>query len=696
MLIRPSVLIAISSLTYRQAHAFFRINCAIVQSGRVDPIVNPGGLAAHAHTIVGSSSKLRWHHTTSYAALTCFPDIGVNSTYDSLVAAQCTSCEIGADKSAYWTPNLYYQYPNGSFEYVPHTGSVIYYLSRGPNGNNLTVFPPGFRMVSGDKALRAPDQAGMTWGNATYPSRHIAEAVSFACLSVIQGPETPGLPADPLRCVSGLRAQVHFQTCWNGKDLYKQDNSHVAHTSAIDDGVCPPSYPYQLPHVFMETNYAVNKVSDSSSGGRFVFSQGDATGYGFHGDFFNGWKSEVFVEAIQTCLINNGAPFGTIDECPILIASDSPQSHQNCPERPPQILEPVKGMIDQLPGCVRVTTGPGAATAADMNCPAGVRHAEIATTSDSVPLPTYTPAIGSPLGNPDNVHLGCGNDTYGSMLRAVNALYTEDDAMTIEYCQTYCNSRGYRVSALEDGTQCYCDLTVNPSVVFTDKFATRYGCMMTCAGNRSEICGGPFYVNVYNNTDPTFVATTDVSNSVYQLTVPPAPYDDYYYGCATEGNNGRALNGSSFNSENMTIGSCKDKCQSDNYALYGLEFATQCWCGNALASGSRLVDIETSPARSSCNRRCAGDFAQICGQANLLSVYRNPAYTPVSVTRGSGKYAAKGCLTEPSGGRALAGKFTVLETAMTPQRCIKFCLGSRFHYAGYVDRSIVADLLFVI
>lgn len=39
--------------------AFFRINCAKIQVGRIDPIVNPGALAAHCHTIVGGSSKYR-------------------------------------------------------------------------------------------------------------------------------------------------------------------------------------------------------------------------------------------------------------------------------------------------------------------------------------------------------------------------------------------------------------------------------------------------------------------------------------------------------------------------------------------------------------------------------------------------------------------------------------------------------------
>jgi hypothetical protein len=37
--------------------AFFRVNCAKIQVGRIDPIVNPGALAAHCHSIVGGSSE---------------------------------------------------------------------------------------------------------------------------------------------------------------------------------------------------------------------------------------------------------------------------------------------------------------------------------------------------------------------------------------------------------------------------------------------------------------------------------------------------------------------------------------------------------------------------------------------------------------------------------------------------------------
>ena len=37
--------------------------------------------------------------------------------------------------------------------------------------------------------------------------------------------------------------------------------------------------------------YDVNRMTAADPGGRFVFSQGDTTGYGFHGDFINGVRA---------------------------------------------------------------------------------------------------------------------------------------------------------------------------------------------------------------------------------------------------------------------------------------------------------------------------------------------------------------------------------------------------------------------
>lgn len=187
------------------------------------------------------------------------------STYDSLLQSNCTSCEIQDDKSAYWTPLLYYQHSNGTFEEVPHGGMTVYYEGRGDD-MNLQPFPPGFRMVSGNPKARSYNQQKLIPGS----DRPIADRVSFACLDSGSSKEQPGLVSTD--CKNGLRAQIHFQSCWNGKDLYKPDNSHVEYMSGLDNGVCPPTHPVALMHLFFEVLYGVNDIK--KDGGKFVFSQG--------------------------------------------------------------------------------------------------------------------------------------------------------------------------------------------------------------------------------------------------------------------------------------------------------------------------------------------------------------------------------------------------------------------------------------
>ncbi|KFX88611.1 hypothetical protein V490_07531 [Pseudogymnoascus sp. VKM F-3557] len=55
---------------------FWRMSCSVAQMGRVDPVISFGHVSQHIHKISGASN------------------ININSTYDSLVAAPCTSCQI--------------------------------------------------------------------------------------------------------------------------------------------------------------------------------------------------------------------------------------------------------------------------------------------------------------------------------------------------------------------------------------------------------------------------------------------------------------------------------------------------------------------------------------------------------------------------------------------------------------------------
>ena len=159
-------------------------------------------------------------------------------------------------------------------------------------------------MLSGSTGARSYDNATYTFGGETgitytggnctggsctggtfvndtsvpgvrFLGRPVSERTSFACLDTNTLPETTNM--NRTSCSNGLRAQIQFQSCWDGVNLYKTDNSHVAYMSQIDNGICPPTHPVQLVHLFFEVLYGVKQIKQEA-GGRFVFSQGDTTG----------------------------------------------------------------------------------------------------------------------------------------------------------------------------------------------------------------------------------------------------------------------------------------------------------------------------------------------------------------------------------------------------------------------------------
>jgi hypothetical protein len=78
-------------------------------------------------------------------------------------------------------------------------------------------------------------------------------------------------------CRDGLRAELFFPSCWNGKDLDTADHmSHMAYPSTVQDGTCPPGFPVRLPSLFFETIF--DTYSFRGKKGRFVLSNGDSTG----------------------------------------------------------------------------------------------------------------------------------------------------------------------------------------------------------------------------------------------------------------------------------------------------------------------------------------------------------------------------------------------------------------------------------
>ncbi|KAI5799320.1 hypothetical protein DFH27DRAFT_591416 [Peziza echinospora] len=350
----------ILSLFALEASAFWRLPCQDrVLLERSDPIVNPGTVAGHVHTIHGSNA------------------FSMGATNADLMKGTCSSCQVKEDLSSYWTPALYFEGADGKQQVVPQTGGMlVYYLQR---GENVVAVPAGLRMLAGDPTLRSfnfREIEKSLWTDADRTQDALAQkAIGYNCLNYNAPAEAAlGLRAFPDnmgRCKDGLRAEVFFPSCWDGKNLDSADHkSHMAYPSLMDDGVCPPTHPIRVVSLFFETIWNVAHFAGQS--GRFVFSNGDPTGYGNHGDFMNGWQQDVLERAVKECR----ATSGIVEECKHFTHYTLAQMQQ-C-EAKKSVEEDVFGPFAKLPGCNPVQLGPN--RAAKMNC------------DDPVPVPPVSSA----------------------------------------------------------------------------------------------------------------------------------------------------------------------------------------------------------------------------------------------------------------------------------------------------------------
>ncbi|KAL1304225.1 hypothetical protein AAFC00_000645 [Neodothiora populina] len=361
--------VAVTLLSASGVDAFWRMPCrSRTGLGRLDPIMDPGEVSDHTHAIHGGSN------------------FGMSSTSSDLMASNCTSCEVTQDKSAYWTPSLHFIYPNGSSVIVPQVGGMLaYYLlysdTSDPDGK-ITAFPEGFQMISGDKRLRdfkwpVPDPPKSDWSGDQASQKALQQkALGFNCMNYAAAAEPslyrhflPDKSYLDANCLDGVRFELMFPSCWNGKDLDSDDHrSHVAFPSQVMTGECPEGFKTKLPSLFYETIW--NTHAFAGVDGQFSLSHGDPTGYGYHGDFITGWESVDFLQnAVDTC--TNAS--GEIEDCPLFNIQDDSTAAQ-CTFEMPEVLadEDCEGPLDDgLPVSVPIQAGPGYATIYPVVLPGG-------------------------------------------------------------------------------------------------------------------------------------------------------------------------------------------------------------------------------------------------------------------------------------------------------------------------------------
>ncbi|PVI00562.1 hypothetical protein DM02DRAFT_526684 [Periconia macrospinosa] len=319
-----------------------RFGCSQIVIERLDPLVNPGmNPSTHMHQIVGSDA---FNASMPYADISKF--------------ASCTSCHFTQDLSNYWTANLYFKARNNTYKRIPQIanqfnpgdegGITVYYTSSAPNAS--TAFTPGFRMFTGDTMRRNSTNLGKNkqqcyrcypqpnWGGSPYPP----------CMDPVW--DTEHFPRQP--CPGGIRSNIIFPQCWDGKNLDSPNHSdHMAHPIGgpvafpIVNGTCPASHPVKVPQVMFEVMWDTTSFNDLNEwpvdGSQPLYlSNGDNTGYAQHADYIFGWESNSLQRAMDNhCYLRNCT----------LLTEQSPKVKNLC-RVGDTVGEDVDGWMDRLPG----------------------------------------------------------------------------------------------------------------------------------------------------------------------------------------------------------------------------------------------------------------------------------------------------------------------------------------------------------
>jgi hypothetical protein len=239
----------------------FRTSCDPSHMAFDDPIVYPGQVGrSHLHTFFGNTG-------TSAA-----------STPDSIRNTGNSTCRGGiANRSAYWVPTMI-DTKDGT-PIVPDSIGV-YYKNGIFDGSTVNALPVGLRMIAGDPGATA---ARGQWSDFSY---------RFKCIG---GPnnENDKYGSEIPNCDAGAQVCVNLDS--------PDHKSHMSYFVTIQTPAgawtpaCPTTHPVILPQIAFNVAYTV-KETGAALRWRLSSDNYDRSvpgGYSSHGDWFNGWKSDV-------------------------------------------------------------------------------------------------------------------------------------------------------------------------------------------------------------------------------------------------------------------------------------------------------------------------------------------------------------------------------------------------------------------
>ncbi|WKT54078.1 protein of unknown function DUF1996 [Fusarium oxysporum f. sp. vasinfectum] len=337
-----------SAATDKRKFAVLRFTNKQLTKGRMDPIVFPGEVASHVHTVLGGSG------------------FSLKATGEDLKRSECSNALVKGDNSNYWFPSLYFQDPKtGDLESVDlYYFNAYYFFDK--THDDIKAFPLGLQILAGDAMTRTVPETG---GKPNIdPSRGSINAARYTCprskydppswmpnsdgseagigdpVNLGEGVGFPDRTCDAL--YSPLRADVHFPSCYNPKAGLTDFKNNMAYPEDNNGYLdCPEGWVH-VPHLFFESYWDTQKFQGHWEEGKgkqpFVLSNGDTTGYSNHADFLAGWDEELLQHIIDTC----DAGTSGMDKCPGLFygLNSDPCTIDS------EVDETVDGIMKKLPG----------------------------------------------------------------------------------------------------------------------------------------------------------------------------------------------------------------------------------------------------------------------------------------------------------------------------------------------------------
>ncbi|KAJ7864636.1 hypothetical protein B0H14DRAFT_2736161 [Mycena olivaceomarginata] len=196
--------------------------------------------------------------------------------------------------------------------------------------------------------------------------------------------------------------------------------------------------------------------------------------------------------------------------------------------------------------------------------------------------------------------IGCQGDSTAA--RALHHLVTGSSAnRTVESCLDACAAGGFILGGLEFGHECYCG-----NALLYVYNVPQGNCVLPCAGNASELCGGSQALNLYQFANTSF--TTGPPSIVFA-------YKNWNrWACINEGPSlfpfGPLV---PIPAEQMTVERCIDGCAAAGYNAAGLQDGQRCLCNFVPIDGNPQPSGWESNTEADCQSPCLGNATEICG-----------------------------------------------------------------------------------